>query len=240
VTAAGCESSPEFISTQAANHQTVLRTRDAKDGSVFIIIQEQGLRIMKRISDIERKTKETDVHLKLNIDGSGKCHVSTGIAFFDHMLTLFAVHGFFDLNLTARGDLEVDHHHTVEDVGLVLGDAFNQALGNKKGIQRYGHAATPMDDALSTVTVDLSNRPFLVYNIPRPPVTGKHFDIVLAKEFFRAFATHGGMNLHINVAYGENEHHLVESIFKSTGRALDQATRMDARIVGVRSSKGTL
>ncbi len=156
------------------------------------------------------------------------------------MLTLFALHGFFDLSIDAKGDLEVDFHHTVEDIGLVLGDAFNRALGERKGIRRYGHAVTPMDDALAAVTVDMSKRPFLVYNVPGTSGSGVHFDISLAKEFFRAFTVNGGMNLHINVSYGENEHHIIESIFKATGRALDQATSTDKRIADVQSTKGKL
>ena len=156
------------------------------------------------------------------------------------MLTLFCVHGFFDLTLTAKGDLDVDYHHTVEDIGLVLGDVFSRALGDRKGIKRYGHAVTPMDDALSAVTVDLSNRPFLVYNVSDVKGTGAKFDISLAKEFFRAFTNRCGMNLHINLLYGENEHHILESIFKAAGRALDQASSIDKRISGVRSSKGSL
>ena len=195
---------------------------------------------MPRTSEVERKTAETDIRIKLNIDGSGKNEISTGIPFFDHMLTLFAVHGFFDLFLTAKGDIEVDFHHTIEDVGLVLGEAFDQALADRKGIKRFGHAVTPMDDALTSVAVDLSKRPFLVYNVPSAPSsTGDNFTS-LAKEFFRAFTTRGGMNLHINVYYGENEHHMIESIFKASGRAIDQATDVDERIKGIRSSKGAL
>jgi imidazoleglycerol-phosphate dehydratase len=156
------------------------------------------------------------------------------------MLTLCAVHGFFDLGIKAKGDLEVDYHHTVEDVGLVLGDAFDQALGNRKGIKRFGHAVTPMDDALTAVTVDLSKRPFLVYRVPSFTAAGMGFSVALAKEFFRAFVSRGGLNLHINVSYGENEHHIIESMFKALGRALDQASSIDERIKNVRSSKGTL
>ncbi len=156
------------------------------------------------------------------------------------MLTLFAVHGFFDLSLHAKGDIDVDFHHTVEDVGLVLGQAVAKALGERKGIRRYGHAVTPMDDALAAVTVDLSNRPFLVYNAPEPLVSEIGLSPSLAKEFFRALVNRAGMNLHINVPYGENEHHVMESIFKAFGRALDQASAFDERIIGVRSSKGIL
>ncbi len=195
---------------------------------------------MARSSEVIRKTKETEISLRLNVDGTGDYRISTGIPFFDHMLTLFAVHGFFDLSITAKGDLEVDFHHTVEDVGLVLGDAFRQALDDRKGIKRYGHAVTPMDDALTAVTVDLSNRPFLVYHVDTTPGAAPPFDISLAKEFFQAFANRCGMNLHINVYYGENEHHIIESIFKAVGRALDQATTLDKRISGVHSSKGAL
>ncbi len=195
---------------------------------------------MKRTSAVERKTKETEISVKLNLNGSGKHDISTGVPFFDHMLTLFAVHGFFDLSINAKGDLEVDFHHTVEDVGLMLGDAFETALGDRKGIKRFGHAVTPMDDALASVTVDLSKRPLLVYNVPTLTSAGGTFDIALTKEFFKAFATRTGMNLHINLFYGENEHHIIESIFKAAGIALDQAASFDERIIDVRSSKGTL
>ena len=195
---------------------------------------------MKRIAEVERKTKETNVLISLKIDGQGMADVSSGIPFLDHMLTLFAVHGFFDLNVRAEGDLEVDLHHTVEDVGLVLGKAITDSLGDRKGIRRYGQAATPMDDALATVTIDLSNRPYLIYNAPKIADSGIALNPSLVKEFFRALVSRSGMNLHINVAYGENDHHVVESIFKSFGRALDQASSIDNRIIGVQSSKGSL
>ena len=195
---------------------------------------------MEKISEVERKTKETAIRVSLKLNGSGQAEISTGIPFFDHMLILLAVHGFFDLGVKAKGDLEVDFHHTVEDVGLVLGDALDQALGDRKGIKRFGHAVTPMDDALAAVTIDLSKRPFLAYHVPviKTPATG--FNVSLAKEFFRAFVNRGGFNLHVNVSYGDNEHHIIESIFKALGRALDQATERDERIKGVRSSKGKL
>jgi imidazoleglycerol-phosphate dehydratase len=195
---------------------------------------------MQRISSVKRNTKETRISIELNIDGTGKQDISTGIGFFDHMLTLFALHGFFDLSIGAKGDLEVDFHHTVEDIGLVLGDAINRALGERKGIKRYGYAVTPMDDAMAAVAVDMSKRPFLVYNVPKVSGSGVHFDISLVKEFFRAFTVNGGMNLHINVPYGDNEHHIIESIFKATARALDQATSTDKRIADVLSTKGKL
>ncbi|MCK5508616.1 MAG: imidazoleglycerol-phosphate dehydratase HisB [Desulfobacterales bacterium] len=195
---------------------------------------------MERTSEVDRKTEETVINIKLNLNGKGKHEISTGIPFFDHMLALFAVHGFFDLCISAKGDIEVDFHHTVEDVGLVLGDAFDRALGDRRGITRYGFAVTPMDDALASVAIDLSKRPYLIFNIPNLKTAVSKFDFSLAKEFFRAFSTRGGMNLHINVSYGENEHHIIESIFKAVGRAMDQAVSFDDRITDVRSTKGTL
>lgn len=195
---------------------------------------------MERKAEIERRTKETRIQIQLNIDGTGQLQVDTGIGFLDHMLTLFSAHGFFDLKLQARGDLEVDAHHTVEDIGLVLGEALSRALGDRQGIVRYGQAVVPMDETLAAVTVDLSNRPYLVYNVPADIGPRGIFDAGLAKEFFRALANKAGMNLHINVAYGENEHHVLEAVFKALARALDQATGFDQRIEGVRSTKGSL
>ncbi len=195
---------------------------------------------MTRTCRLERKTTETQVKVELNLDGQGQADIKTGIAFLDHMLTLFCVHGRFDLDVQAKGDLEVDYHHTVEDVALVLGEAVSTALDNRFGIRRYGFAVTPMDDALAEVAIDLSNRPFLVYHLPSELASVGRFDRGLAKEFFRAFAVKGGMNLHINVQYGENEHHVLESVFKSAGRALKQAVTIDADRSGVRSSKGVL
>jgi imidazoleglycerol-phosphate dehydratase len=156
------------------------------------------------------------------------------------MLTLFSVHGFFDLKIKAKGDIDVDFHHLVEDVGLVLGEAFSKSLGDRKGILRYGEGAVPMDEALSRVNVDLSNRPYLVYNIPLKINVRGSFDAYLAKEFFRAFCVKGGLNLHINTYYGENEHHILESIYKALGRSMNQACTMDPRISGILSSKGSL
>lgn len=195
----------------------------------------------KRTATVERNTKETQIQLRMNLDGKGEAeNLSSGIPFFDHMFTLFAVHGFFDLSVDATGDIEVDFHHTVEDLGLVMGEAIQKALGDRKGIRRFGHAVTPMDESLSTVTVDLSNRPYLVFNVPPGLLTGGNSLTALSKEFFRALSTRAGMNLHINVAYGENEHHIIESIFKSMGRALNDASRLDPRVTEVRSTKGTI
>jgi len=195
---------------------------------------------MKRTAEISRTTSETRIEMQLNIDGTGECAIDTGIAFLDHMLTLFSAHGFFDLRLKARGDLAVDSHHTVEDVGLVLGSAWDRALGDRKGIRRFGFAAVPMDEAMATVTLDLSRRPYLVYSHPEAPVGNLDFNLSVATEFFRAFAVRGGMNLHIQVAYGENEHHMLEAVFKAMGRALDQACGTDGRSEGVPSTKGIL
>lgn len=195
---------------------------------------------MKRTADTQRKTKETQIAVSLNLDGSGKHQVTTGIGFFDHMLTLFSVHGLIDINLAAQGDIEVDFHHTVEDVGLALGDAIHTALGERKGIRRYGSALIPMDDALAQVVVDLSNRPFLVLNLPENMPLQNGLDAALAKEFFRSLAQRAGMNLHINIAYGENWHHMIEAVFKGFGRALRQASTADPRVVGIPSSKGSL
>ena len=195
---------------------------------------------MKRTAEVERKTKETDIKISLTIDGQGQTNMASGIPFFDHMLTLLAVHGFFDLTVQAAGDLDVDFHHTIEDVGLVLGDAIRQALGKRIGIKRYGHAVTPMDDALAAVTIDLSNRPYLVCNLPDHAPSGIALNPSLTREFFKALVNRAGMNLHINVSYGDNDHHVVEAVFKAFGRALDQAASLDDRITGVRSSKGSL
>jgi imidazoleglycerol-phosphate dehydratase len=196
--------------------------------------------MMERTAEADRKTKETSVRIMLKLEGTGNHEIGTGIPFFDHMMTLFCVHGFFDLSVDAKGDIDVDYHHTIEDVGLVLGDAFDRALGDRKGIQRFGYAVTPMDDALTAVAVDLSKRPFLVYNVPdRANTEGPSF-LPLTKEFLRAFSNRCGMNLHVNVFYGDNEHHINESIFKALGRALEQAVSFDNRVKDIRSSKGIL
>lgn len=195
---------------------------------------------MKRTAKLSRRTVETDISVEVNLDGKGESTVQTGIPFFDHMLAQLAKHGFFDLTVHARGDLEVDYHHTVEDVGITLGEAFEKALGEKIGIQRYGSALIPLDEALVSVAVDLSGRPYLVYRAPQLRGTIGTFHTELVKEFFRAFATHLKANLHITVQYGENRHHIVEAMFKGVARALDQATALDPRRAGVPSTKGTL
>lgn len=195
---------------------------------------------MSRTSKITRKTAETDIQLELSVDGSGQSDIKSSVAFLDHMLTLFARHGFFDLNLNAKGDTEIDFHHTVEDVGIVLGQAFQKALGDKKGIRRYGTARIPMDEALADVTVDLSGRPYLVYNVDISAATVGSFDTQLAREFFQAFANSCGCNLHLNLLYGDNAHHIIEACFKGFARALDMATSPDSRISGVMSTKGML
>lgn len=195
---------------------------------------------MSRQSRVSRHTKETRIEIELDLDGSGQARIDTGIPFFDHMLTAFTVHGFMDLAVTARGDLEVDLHHTIEDTGLVLGEALSQALEKKEGIRRFGDSCVPMDEALSRVTIDLSNRPYLVYHIPDDLKSRGAFDAYLAKEFFQAFCVKGGLNLHINAYYGMNEHHVLESIFKAMGRALHEASRPREGISGALSSKGSL
>ncbi|MBN1849849.1 MAG: imidazoleglycerol-phosphate dehydratase HisB [Deltaproteobacteria bacterium] len=196
---------------------------------------------MNRKATITRKTKETDINLNLNLDGTGKADIKTGIPFIDHMLTLMTAHGFMDIQLTASGDTEIDFHHTVEDLGICLGRALQGALGEKKGIKRYGIAIVPMDEALARVVIDLSNRPFLAYRVPlRKTMTG-HFDINLVREFFKAVVNDAGMTLHIDLLSGKDPHHVAESIFKAFGRALDMAVSMEKRLDGaVPSTKGIL
>ena len=195
---------------------------------------------MTRIAIIDRSTTETAVKVHLLLDGSGEQQIATGVPFFDHMLTQVARHGFFDLTITARGDLEVDAHHTVEDVGICLGEAFKQALGDKAGIRRYGRGTMPMHEALAAVVLDFSGRPFLVWHVDLPKAQVGSFDLELVEEFFTAFCNHAGANVHVNLAYGDNLHHIVEAVFKAFARALDEATQIDPRVQGVLSSKGAL
>lgn len=195
---------------------------------------------MSRVASIERVTNETRIKLALNVDGSGEAKICTSVPFLDHMLNLFARHGLFDLEVEASGDIDIDFHHTVEDIGIVLGEAFRQALGDKKGIRRYGQATVPMDETLASVAVDISGRPYLVYHVALPKVKIGEFDVELAREFFQAFVNHCGLNLHINVMYGENVHHIIEACFKAVARAMDVATQRDSRVEGVMSTKGVL
>jgi imidazoleglycerol-phosphate dehydratase len=189
---------------------------------------------------VERNTKETQIALQLDIDGVGASKVETGIPFFSHMLEAWAKHGLMDLTLDAKGDLEVDHHHTVEDVGICLGQAFRAAVGDKRGITRYGASFLPMDEALLHAAVDISGRPFLVFNVPIRRARVANFDLDLLPEFFRAFAFNAEITLHVNMHYGENLHHIAEAVFKAVGRALAEATRRHERVVGIPSTKGSL
>lgn len=194
-----------------------------------------------RKSRIERKTKETDIRADFNLDGTGKYAVDTSIPFLDHMLSLMCKHGLFDLAISAKGDTDIDDHHTVEDTGIVFGKAVKQALGDMKGITRYGQASVPMDESLASVCLDISGRPFLVYRVDFPKKSRlKDFDPDLVEDFFHAFVNHAGMTLHIGVAYGRNTHHIIEAIFKAFGRALSQAAAIDPRVKGIPSTKGKL
>ena len=193
------------------------------------------------IAQITRNTKETKIEMELNLDGTGVSEIDTGIPFFDHMLTLLAKHGLFDLKVKATGDIDVDYHHMVEDTGIVLGQAVKQALGDKGGIRRYGFFLLPMDESLARISLDLSNRQAFVYTVDFKFPMVRDFNIVLVKEFFQAFANDAACNLHINLEYGEEPHHIAEAIFKGFARALDMATTVDPRLGGaLPSTKGTL
>jgi imidazoleglycerol-phosphate dehydratase len=194
----------------------------------------------KRVSRLARKTKETDIAIELNLDGEGVYRNRTGIPFLDHMLDLLAKHALLDLKVKAKGDLDVDYHHTVEDVGLALGEALNQALGDRKGINRYGWSLVPMDEALCQVAMDLGGRPYLVYSLATKKRKIRDFDVDLMEEFFRGFVTQGRMNLHVHQLYGQEPHHALESVFKGVAKALLAATSLNPRVKGVPSSKGTL
>ncbi|MFO7765127.1 MAG: imidazoleglycerol-phosphate dehydratase HisB [Pelovirga sp.] len=195
---------------------------------------------MTRSAAITRATKETSINLELNLDGSGQHVIDSPVPFFNHMLSAVARHGFFDLNVKASGDIEIDAHHTVEDMGIVLGEAFRKALGDKAGVRRFGRATMPMHEALASVVIDFSGRPFLVFHVDLPKAKVGEFDTELVEEFFVAFCNHSGANIHVNLAYGDNLHHIIEGIFKAFGRALDEATSIDPRIEGVLSTKGSL
>jgi imidazoleglycerol-phosphate dehydratase len=193
-----------------------------------------------RSASVTRTTKETAIRLTLDLDGSGRSEISTGVAFLDHMLELFARHGFFDLGVEAKGDLHVDYHHTVEDVGLVLGQALREALGDKAGIRRFGEATVPLDEALVQSVVDLSGRPFFAYDVKVAQQKIGQFDVELIHDFLLALVNQAGMNLHVRMLAGRNPHHVVEATFKGLARALDAAVQRDARLRGVLSTKGTL
>ena len=194
-----------------------------------------------RKTELKRKTKETDINLELVLDATGKHSVKTSMPFMDHMLSLMSKHGLMDIKLKAKGDLEVDDHHTVEDVGIVLGKALKDALGKMQGIRRFGSASVPMDEALAQVSLDISGRPYLVYNVSYPKRSKiKNFDVDLVEDFLLAFVNNAGITLHVNVPYGRNTHHMVEGIFKALGRALGEAVSIDPRVKGVPSTKGRL
>jgi len=194
----------------------------------------------KRIGAVERSTKETQISAEIALDGTGKTELNTGVPFLDHMLTLFAVHGLFDLKIEATGDLQVDAHHTVEDIGICLGLALSTALGDRKSIVRYGQFTVPMDEALASVSLDLSNRPFLVFDSPPMADRTGGFETELTPEFFRAFCQNGGVTLHIRILYGANTHHMIEAAFKAFARALSMAVSLDPRRSEIPSSKGAL
>jgi len=196
--------------------------------------------VTARSASIDRKTSETEITLSISLDGDGQSSVRTGIPFFDHMLTLFSRHGLIDLDVAAKGDIEVDYHHTVEDVGLALGAAFTKALGDKSGIRRYGSAYVPMDEALARVVVDCSGRPYLAYEVPRGVEAIGLFPFQLVEEFLRAFSVQAGLTLHVSILAGRDAHHMAEAIFKALGRALDVAVSHDDRVKGIPSTKGVL
>jgi imidazoleglycerol-phosphate dehydratase len=200
----------------------------------------QIMSITTRTATVDRKTGETDISLTLSLDGSGVPDIRTGIPFFDHMLTLFARHGLFDLTVLAKGDIEVDYHHTVEDVGITLGQALAKALGDKAGIRRYGSAYVPMDEALARIVVDCSGRPFLAYEAPRGVEAIGMFPFQLVEEFLRALAVQAGLTLHVSILAGRDAHHMAEAIFKALARALDVAVSRDERVKGIPSTKGVL
>ncbi len=194
-----------------------------------------------RTAKIERKTKETDIKLTLNLDGKGQYSINTSIPFFDHMLSLMCKHGIFDMKLKAKGDIEIDYHHTVEDIGIVFGKAVKQTLGDMKGISRFGQATVPMDEALASVSIDISGRPYLVYRVAFPKKSKiKNFDPDLIEDFLQAFVSNSGITLHVESPYGRNTHHIIEAIFKALGRALRNAVYIDPRIKGIPTTKGQL
>jgi imidazoleglycerol-phosphate dehydratase len=194
-----------------------------------------------RKASIERKTKETDIKLTINLDGKGQYSINTSIPFFDHMLSLMCKHGIFDMRLKAKGDIDIDFHHTVEDIGIVLGKAIKQALGEMKGISRFGQATVPMDEALASVNIDISGRPFLVYRVSFPKKSKiKSFDPDLIEDFLQALASNSGITIHVEAPYGRNTHHIIEAVFKALGKALRNAVSIDPRMKGLPTTKGQL
>ena len=199
-----------------------------------------GLSAPQRAAEVERKTRETQVKVALKVDGTGRGEIATGVPFLDHMLESFARHGFFDLKVEAQGDLHIDEHHTVEDVGIVLGRAFRQALGDRSGIRRFGEATVPLDEALCSAVVDISGRSYLSYEVPVAQERVGNFPTELVQDFMKAFSDEAGINLHLHLRSGRNPHHVIETVFKSFARAMDQASSLEPRVSGVLSTKGTL
>ena len=199
-----------------------------------------GPRTPRRTAEVERQTRETQVKVALKVDGTGHGEIATGVPFLDHMLESFARHGFFDLKVEAHGDLHIDEHHTVEDVGIVLGRAFQQALGDRSGIRRFGEATVPLDEALCTAVVDISGRSYLSYEVPVAQERVGNFPTELVQDFMKAFSDEAGLNLHLHLRAGRNPHHVIETVFKSFARAMDQASSLEPRVSGVLSTKGTL
>lgn len=195
---------------------------------------------MARKAKIQRKTAETDISIEINLDGKGNGEISTTVAFIDHMLNLFARHGLFDLVIKGKGDTHIDDHHLIEDIGICLGDAVKKALGTKKGIVRYGSATVPMDESLCSASIDISGRPYLIYNVEFKSRKIGTFDFSLIREFFKSFSDHSGMTLHINLVYGKNNHHMAEAVFKAFALALRKAVTIHGRIEGILSTKGSL
>jgi imidazoleglycerol-phosphate dehydratase len=193
-----------------------------------------------RSAESKRVTKETSIDVKVQLDGEGSCNINTGVGFFDHMLNLMGAHGFMNLDIQCKGDLHIDSHHTVEDVGIILGTCIKEALGDKKGIKRYSTIFLPMDEALATVSMDISNRPYLVFEADFTIDKLGDFETEMTEEFFRAFAYNAGITLHARVLYGKNNHHMIEALFKALGRALNEAWSIDPRVKGVMSTKGVL
>lgn len=199
-----------------------------------------GTNAPQRAAELERKTRETQVKVALKVDGTGHGEIATGVPFLDHMLESFARHGFFDLKVQAHGDLHIDEHHTVEDVGIVLGRAFRQALGDRSGIRRFGEATVPLDEALCSAVVDISGRSYLSYEVPVAQERVGNFPTELVQDFMKAFSDEAGINLHLHLRAGRNPHHVIETVFKSFARAMDQASSLEPRVSGVLSTKGTL